>query len=149
MTGRLLVVGGGIAGFGLARALSLRGVSCTLVERLSAPSVPGLGLNLPGNAVRALAALGLADEVVDRGMRIRRREYRLAERRDWSRVGAEFERLRRPRVAHVQAATDKMSRIAALPGRLRDVVAPMLGPRAYREAYRPLRTPVAQAVTGG
>ena len=76
MTSRLLVVGGGIAGFGLARALWLRGVSCTLVERLPAPPGPGLGLNLPGNAVRALAALGLADEVVDRGMRIQRREYR-------------------------------------------------------------------------
>ena len=44
----------------------------------AAPGAPGsgLGLNLPGNAVRALAALGLAEEVVDRGMRIRRREYR-------------------------------------------------------------------------
>jgi 2-polyprenyl-6-methoxyphenol hydroxylase-like FAD-dependent oxidoreductase len=375
MSGRLLVVGGGIAGFGLARALSLRGVSCTLVERLPAPPGSGLGLNLPGNAVRALAALGLADEVVDRGMRIRRREYRnragrllfavdeeafwgevgpsvclrrgnlldvlrastaevvprwgtplvraelvdqgvrvqlasvptetydlvvgadgvhsavraaiipegslrrslmteaswrftapnpgvdcwtvwsgawgtlllipvdeehvygyasstrggaagddpqwlaatfagfaepvpstvaavlenrgqlyyspveevrcqrwsagrlvligdaahatgpvwaqgaamaledclvladlLAARSDWSSVGAEFERLRRPRVGHVQAATDKMSRLAGLPDRLRDLVAPVLGPRAYREAYRPLRTPVIQAV---
>jgi 2-polyprenyl-6-methoxyphenol hydroxylase-like FAD-dependent oxidoreductase len=76
MTSRLLVVGGGIAGFGLLRALSLRGVPCTLVERLPAPPAPGLGLNLPGNAVRALAALGLADAVVQRGMRIRRREYR-------------------------------------------------------------------------
>ena len=378
MTSRVLVVGGGIAGFGLLRALSLRGVSCTLVERLPAPPGSGLGLNLPGNAVRALAALGLADEVVDRGRRIRRREYRnkagrllfavdeeafwgevgpsvclrrgdlldvlrastpevtprwhtplvlaelvdegvrvqlesgstetydfvvgadgvhsavrrvllptddsrrslmteaswrftapnpgvdcwtvwsggqgtlllipvdeehvygyasttrggaagddpqwlgstfagfpepvattvaaalddpgqlyyspveevrcehwsrgrlaligdaahatgpvwaqgaalaledalvladlLAERRDWSSVGAEFERLRRPRVAHVQAATDRMSRFAGLPGRLRDVVAPVLGPRAYRAAYGPLRTPVAQAVSGG
>jgi 2-polyprenyl-6-methoxyphenol hydroxylase-like FAD-dependent oxidoreductase len=378
MTSRVLVVGGGIAGFGLLRALSLRGVSCTLVERLPAPPGSGLGLNLPGNAVRALAALGLADEVVDRGRRIRRREYRnkagrllfavdeeafwgevgpsvclrrgdlldvlrastpevtprwhtplvlaelvdegvrvqlesgstetydfvvgadgvhsavrrvllptddsrrslmteaswrftapnpgvdcwtvwsggqgtlllipvdeehvygyasttrggaagddpqwlgstfagfpepvattvaaalddpgqlyyspveevrcehwsrgrlaligdaahatgpvwaqgaalaledalvladlLAERRDWSSVGAEFERLRRPRVAHVQAATDKMSRIAGLPGRLRDLVAPVLGPRAYREAYGPLRTPVPLVVTRG
>jgi 2-polyprenyl-6-methoxyphenol hydroxylase-like FAD-dependent oxidoreductase len=378
MTSRVLVVGGGIAGFGLLRALSLRGVSCTLVERLPAPPGSGLGLNLPGNAVRALAALGLGDEVVDRGRRIRRREYRnkagrllfavdeeafwgevgpsvclrrgdlldvlrastpevtprwhtplvlaelvdegvrvqlesgstetydfvvgadgvhsavrrvllptddsrrslmteaswrftapnpgvdcwtvwsggqgtlllipvdeehvygyasttrggaagddpqwlgstfagfpepvattvaaalddpgqlyyspveevrcehwsrgrlaligdaahatgpvwaqgaalaledalvladlLAERRDWSSVGAEFERLRRPRVAHVQAATDRMSRLAGLPGRLRDVVAPVLGPRAYRAAYGPLRTPVAQAVSGG
>ena len=378
MTNRLLVVGGGIAGFGLARALSLRGVSCTLVERFPAPPVSGLGLNLPGNAVRALAALGLAEEVVNRGMRILRREYRnqagrllfsvdeeafwgevgpsvclrrgdllevlrastpevaprwdtplagaelvdqgvrvqlasgpaeiydfvvaadgvhssvrravipeadprrslmteaswrftapnpgvdcwsvwsggrgtfllipvdenhvygyasatrggaagddrrwleatfagfpepvagtigavlgagdelyyspveevrcqrwsrgrlvlvgdaahatgpvwaqgaalaledaivladlLAERRDWSGVGAEFERLRRPRVDHVQAATDKMSRLAGLPGRLRDLVAPVLGPRTYRDAYEPLRTPVAQAVAGG
>jgi 2-polyprenyl-6-methoxyphenol hydroxylase-like FAD-dependent oxidoreductase len=378
MTNRLLVVGGGIAGFGLARALFLRGMSCTLVERLPAPPGAGLGLNLPGNALRALAALGLAEEVVDRGMRIRRREYRnqagrllfavdeeafwgqvgpsvclrrgdlldvlrasipevtprwatplvlaelveagvrvqlesgtaetydfvvgadgvhsavrrallpaddlrrslmteaswrftapnpgvdcwtvwsgargtlllipvdaeqvygyasatrggaagddprwleatfagfpepvagtigavldagdelyhspveevrcqrwsrgrlvlvgdaahatgpvwaqgaalaledaivladlLAERRDWSGVGAEFERLRRPRVDHVQAATDKMSRLAGLPGRLRDLVAPVLGPRTYRDAYEPLRTPVAQAVAGG
>jgi 2-polyprenyl-6-methoxyphenol hydroxylase-like FAD-dependent oxidoreductase len=68
---------------------------------------------------------------------------------DWTRVGAEFERLRRPRVAHVQAATDRMSRIAGLPGRLRDMVAPVLGPKAYRAAYGPLRTPVAQAATGG
>lgn len=52
----------------------------------------------------------------------------LADGRDWSDVGAEFERLRRPRVAHVQAAKDRMSRIAALPSRLRDLVAPVLGP---------------------
>jgi 2-polyprenyl-6-methoxyphenol hydroxylase-like FAD-dependent oxidoreductase len=70
----------------------------------------------------------------------------LAARSDWSSVGAEFERLRRPRVGHVQAATDKMSRLAGLPGRLRDLVAPVLGPRAYREAYGPLRVPVIQAV---
>jgi 2-polyprenyl-6-methoxyphenol hydroxylase-like FAD-dependent oxidoreductase len=378
MTNRLLVVGGGIAGFGLVRALSLRGVSCTLVERLPAPPGSGLGLNLPGNALGALAALGLAEKVVDRGVRIRRREYRnrtgrllfavdeeafwgqmgpsvclrrgdlvdilrastpevtprwgsplvlaelvdegvrvqlesgpaetydfvvgadgvhsavrrallpeddlrrslmtaaswrftapnpgvdcwtvwsgatgtfllipvdaehvygyasatrgggagddprwlestfagfpepvagtiaavvdtgdalyyspveevrcqrwsrgqlvlvgdaahatgpvwaqgaalaledaivladlLAARDDWSGVGAEFERLQRPRVDHVQAATDKMSRLAALPSRLRDLVAPVLGPRTYRGAYEPLRTPVAQAVAGG
>jgi 2-polyprenyl-6-methoxyphenol hydroxylase-like FAD-dependent oxidoreductase len=73
----------------------------------------------------------------------------LAARSDWSIVGAEFERLRRPRIAHVQAATDKMSRIAGLPSRLRDLLAPVLGPRAYREAYGPLRTTVAQTVTGG
>ena len=76
MTSRLLVVGGGIAGFGMVRALLLRDVPCTLVERLSAPPVAGMGLNLPGNAVRALAALGLADEVVGCGVPIRRREYR-------------------------------------------------------------------------
>jgi 2-polyprenyl-6-methoxyphenol hydroxylase-like FAD-dependent oxidoreductase len=64
-------------------------------------------------------------------------------------VGAEFERLRRPRVDHVQAATDKMSRLAGLPGRLRDLVAAVLGPRTYRDAYEPLRSPVAQAVAGG
>lgn len=57
----------------------------------------------------------------------------------WTGVGAEFERLRRPRVGHVQSATDKMSRMAALPGWLRDASAPLLGPSNYRAAYAPLR----------
>lgn len=57
----------------------------------------------------------------------------------WTGVGAEFQRLRRPRVKHVQAATDKMSRLAALPGWLREVSTPILGPRNYRAAYAPLR----------
>ena len=57
----------------------------------------------------------------------------------WTGVGPAFERLRRPRVGHVQSATDKMSRLAALPGWLRDVSAPILGPRNYRAAYAPLR----------
>jgi 2-polyprenyl-6-methoxyphenol hydroxylase-like FAD-dependent oxidoreductase len=378
MTNRLLVVGGGVAGFGLVRALALNGVSCTLVEKLPAPSGAGLGLNLPGNALGALAALGLAEKIVDRGVRIRRREYRnqtgrllfsvdeeafwgqvgpsvclrrgdlldvlrastpevtprwgtslvlaeladegvrvqlesgpaetydfvvgadgvhssvrgallpaddlrrslmtaaswrftapnpgvdcwtvwsgargtfllipvdtehvygyasatrggaagddprwleatfagfpepvtatigavldagdelyhspveevrcqrwsrgpmalvgdaahatapvwaqgaalaledaivlaelLATRDDWSGVGAEFERLRRPRVDHIQAVTDRMSRLAALPSRLRDLVAPVLGPRTYRDAFAPLRTPVTQTLAGG
>jgi 2-polyprenyl-6-methoxyphenol hydroxylase-like FAD-dependent oxidoreductase len=71
----------------------------------------------------------------------------LASRGDWDGVGAEFEAIRRPRVAHVQSATDTMSRLAALPGPLRDAVAPVLGPRTYRKAYGPLRSP-AEAVTG-
>lgn len=58
---------------------------------------------------------------------------------DWTNVGPAFERLRRPRVEHVQSATDTMSRLAALPGWLRDVSAPVLGPRSYRAAYGPLR----------
>ena len=62
----------------------------------------------------------------------------------WTGVGAAFERLRRPRVEHVQSATDKMSRLAALPGWLRDMSAPILGPKNYRAAYAPLRaTPSA------
>lgn len=60
----------------------------------------------------------------------------------WAGVGAEFERIRRPRVDHVRSATDKMSRLAALPGVLRDLIAPVAGPRNYRAAYGPLRTGV-------
>ena len=62
----------------------------------------------------------------------------------WSGVGAEFERHRRPRIDHVQSATDKMSRLAALPGWLRDVSSPILGPKNYRAAYAPLRIGVLQ-----
>ena len=59
----------------------------------------------------------------------------------WVRVGPELEKLRRPRVEHVRRATDRMSRLAALPGWLRDVSAPVLGPKSYRAAYDPLLGP--------
>ena len=103
-------------------------------------------LTLIGDAAHATgpiwaqgAALALEDSVLLADL--------LATGHDWAGVGAEFERLRRPRVNHVQAATDKMSRIAALPSRLRDLVAPILGPKAYRSAYGPLRTPTPSAST--
>lgn len=73
---RVLVVGGGIAGFGLARALSDRGIGCTVAESWPAPRSAGFALNLPGNAARALAALGLDHEVHAAGWPITRREYR-------------------------------------------------------------------------
>lgn len=66
----------------------------------------------------------------------------LATRDDWAGVGAEFERRRRSRVEHVQHMTDRLSRSAALPGWLREIVLPLVGPRSYRDTYGPLRTPV-------
>ena len=86
------------------------------------------------------AALALEDAIVLADL--------LAGRSDWT-GGRRVRAATATRVAHVQAATDKMSRLAAMPARLRDLVAPVLGPRAYREAYRPLRAPVTQAVNGG
>jgi len=76
MDGTVLIVGAGIAGLGLARALHLRGVRCSVLDRAPSSAAPGLGVNLPGNAVQALAALGLAEDVVRGGVPIRRREYR-------------------------------------------------------------------------
>ncbi|MGH8773795.1 MAG: FAD-dependent monooxygenase [Jiangellaceae bacterium] len=81
MTGRVLVVGGGIAGFAAARALERRGIGSVVVDRLAAPPAGGLGLNLPGNAVQALRSLGVGDELAERGVPIRRREYRNAKGR--------------------------------------------------------------------
>jgi 2-polyprenyl-6-methoxyphenol hydroxylase-like FAD-dependent oxidoreductase len=65
----------------------------------------------------------------------------LAERTDWNHVGPDFERLRRPRVAHVQSMTDRLSRTARLPDWARNVLLPVIGPRSYRATYDPLRTP--------
>jgi 2-polyprenyl-6-methoxyphenol hydroxylase-like FAD-dependent oxidoreductase len=75
---RVLVVGGGIAGFAMMRALDQRGIPAVLVDRLNGPPEVGLGLNLPGNAVRALRDLGVGEELKDRGVPVQRREYRNA-----------------------------------------------------------------------
>jgi 2-polyprenyl-6-methoxyphenol hydroxylase-like FAD-dependent oxidoreductase len=78
---RVLVVGGGIAGFSMMRALDHRGIPAVLVDRLNGPPDVGLGLNLPGNAVRALRDLGVDEELKQRGVPVRRREYRNARNR--------------------------------------------------------------------
>lgn len=59
MPPRILIVGAGIAGLALARALRDRGLAHDLVERDPEPRTEGAGIYLPGNAVRALAALGV------------------------------------------------------------------------------------------
>ena len=48
------------------------------MEAASGPPEVGLGLNLPGNAVRAFRALGIADSLRQRAATVRRREYRNA-----------------------------------------------------------------------
>jgi 2-polyprenyl-6-methoxyphenol hydroxylase-like FAD-dependent oxidoreductase len=73
---RVLVVGGGIAGFATALACAQRGISTHLVERAAGPPDARLGLNLPGNAIRALRDLGISDGLSAIGEPVRRREYR-------------------------------------------------------------------------
>jgi 2-polyprenyl-6-methoxyphenol hydroxylase-like FAD-dependent oxidoreductase len=70
------IVGGGIAGLAAARALTKRGISCVVLERRTTPSDGGLAINLPGNAVRALARLGLGEDIRSAGHPLHRREYR-------------------------------------------------------------------------
>jgi FAD-dependent urate hydroxylase len=65
---RILIVGGGIAGLALARALGRQGLVSEIIERTSSWPTSGTGLYLPGNGVRALGALGLADQVLARAV---------------------------------------------------------------------------------
>jgi len=69
---RILVVGAGIAGLAAARTLARAGFSAEVVEREPAWAEAGTGIYLPGNAARALRALGLEQAVLERGVMIPR-----------------------------------------------------------------------------
>ena len=69
---RILVVGGGIAGLAVARALSRAGFSAEVAERELMWAEAGTGVYLPGNAARALRALGLEQAVSETGFVIPR-----------------------------------------------------------------------------
>lgn len=72
---RILVVGAGIAGLALGRALQRRGCVPDIIERNSAWSDAGTGMYLPGNALRALHTLELEAEVAERGVRIEAQRF--------------------------------------------------------------------------
>ena len=69
---RILVVGAGIGGLGVARALRQRGLTVDVVEREPTWAQAGAGIYLPGNAVRALRSLGLESAVMERAAPIPR-----------------------------------------------------------------------------
>ena len=70
---RILVVGAGIAGLSLARALRRRSLDAELVERSIDWPIAGAGVYIPGNGVRVLDALGLGEAVRARGTVVERR----------------------------------------------------------------------------
>ena len=72
MTGRILVVGAGIAGLATARALARSGFAADVIERQPGWDEAGTGIYLPANAVRALRALGLEHPVMERAAVISR-----------------------------------------------------------------------------
>jgi 2-polyprenyl-6-methoxyphenol hydroxylase-like FAD-dependent oxidoreductase len=63
---RILVVGAGLAGLALARALGRAGFVPELIEREAGWEAAGTGMYLPANGVRALGALGLEEAVAAR-----------------------------------------------------------------------------------
>ena len=67
---RILIVGGGIGGLALGRALGQRGFTAEIIERARSWPASGAGLFIPGNGARALDVLGLADEVLNRAVRV-------------------------------------------------------------------------------
>ncbi|MGE7991355.1 FAD-dependent monooxygenase [Pseudomonas sp. NPDC089554] len=78
MDHRVIIVGAGITGTAMARALSAKGIDAVVVEKRTVAADDGLAINLPGNAIAALDRLGLAEDVTRLGMPVRRREYRTA-----------------------------------------------------------------------
>ncbi|HEY2658045.1 MAG TPA: FAD-dependent monooxygenase, partial [Solirubrobacteraceae bacterium] len=67
----VLVVGGGIGGLSTTLALRRQGFEVDVVERDPGWGVYGVGIIQPGNALRALDLLGLAEACVEAGAAIR------------------------------------------------------------------------------
>ncbi|RPK32140.1 FAD-dependent monooxygenase [Streptomyces sp. ADI93-02] len=94
---RILIIGAGISGLALTKALLDRGFPVDVVERRpAAGQALGAGLYLPANAVRTLQGIGVANEVAERAEPVTRqllqdhRGHPLAEfevNRIWGEVG--------------------------------------------------------------
>lgn len=70
------VLGGGVAGLALARALALRGAEVTVLEQAEAIREVGAGLQITPNGMAVLHALGLADALAKASLRSQAVELR-------------------------------------------------------------------------
>lgn len=64
---KVLIVGGGIAGLATAIALGRQGIACDVVELQQDWKVYHVGIVVQANFIRAMAALGIADQAVSAG----------------------------------------------------------------------------------
>ena len=65
MTDRVIIAGGGIAGFAMALTLHQIGVPCLVVEQVEEIRPLGVGINLQPNAIRELHDLGFVQTDLD------------------------------------------------------------------------------------
>lgn len=65
---RIAVVGGGVAGLGLALSLHQRGIACDVYEAVPEVKELGVGITLLPHAMRELAALGLQPQIEAAGI---------------------------------------------------------------------------------
>jgi 2-polyprenyl-6-methoxyphenol hydroxylase-like FAD-dependent oxidoreductase len=73
---RVLVVGGGLAGLSVGIAFTRAGSHVEVIEKADQWADVGAGMYLPGNAHRAMEALGIGSVVRDRGFQIGRQVFR-------------------------------------------------------------------------
>ena len=76
---RVLVVGGGIGGLSAAIALRKQGIDVDVIEINPKWDVYGVGIIQPGNAIRALDALGLAEKAVEQGYAMKGSRFHTAD----------------------------------------------------------------------
>jgi 2-polyprenyl-6-methoxyphenol hydroxylase-like FAD-dependent oxidoreductase len=67
MTKKFTIAGGGIAGLTTAIALQRIGINASVLEAAPVIRAVGAGLGLGANAIKALAQIGLADEIISKG----------------------------------------------------------------------------------
>lgn len=65
---KITVIGAGVAGLTVARALALRGAEVTVLEQADAIREVGAGLQISPNGARVLRALGLGDSLAQVGL---------------------------------------------------------------------------------
>ena len=75
MSPRILIVGAGVAGLALARALQEHDFQVDAVERATEWRTAGLAFYLPANAVRALRALGAGRALEERAHPVRTQTF--------------------------------------------------------------------------
>ena len=79
---KVLVIGGGIGGLAVARALALRGASVTVLEQAAEITEVGAGIQVSPNGFAVMRALGLDAALAERsvqGAAVSLRDYRMGE----------------------------------------------------------------------